>query len=257
MVEMWKLMVGAKFGREQAGEAFTATRNSNESSDKGDALYINGVLQRNLTEEEKAALDVFMGEYKNYTFGDALYINGVLQRNLTDAEKAALNVFMGEYKNYTFQLEQYIRSPNRLKVQFPTRPPAPPFCSNVTGYYLDGCVVMGKRLFINNVYVREISEEEERRLDEFDKQYREYMNHIKQGKRLFINNVYVREISEEEERRLDEFDKQYREYMNHIEQVNRQFVNDDDSAETSTTSSSDPTMPSVALPEDPRICISL
>uniref|UniRef100_A0A915AFC6 Pepsin inhibitor-3-like repeated domain-containing protein n=1 Tax=Parascaris univalens TaxID=6257 RepID=A0A915AFC6_PARUN len=78
-----------------------------------------------------------------------------------------------------------------------------------------------------------------------------------QGKRLFINNVYVREISEEEERRLDEFDKQYREYMNHIEQVNRQFVNDDDSAETSTTSSSDPTMPSVALPEDPRICISL
>uniref|UniRef100_A0A9J2PG85 Major sperm protein n=1 Tax=Ascaris lumbricoides TaxID=6252 RepID=A0A9J2PG85_ASCLU len=161
------------------------TSDNNESSDKDGALYINGVHQRNLTEEEKRALDVFMDDYNNYTV----------------------------------QLEQYFRSSNGLSAQFPTRPPAPPFCSNVTGYYLDGCMVVGKT--------------------------------------LFINNIYVREISEEEAKRLDEFGKQYKEYMKYIEQVNPQIGYNDDSAETSSTVSSVPTMAPVPPPEDPRICIAL
>lgn len=49
------------------------------------------------------------------------------------------------------QLEQYFRSSNGLSAQFPTRPPAPPFCSNVTGYYLDGCMVVVIALFLINI----------------------------------------------------------------------------------------------------------
>lgn len=48
-----------------------------------------------------------------------------------------------------------------------------------------------------------------------------HKSHLIQDNMLFINGQYIRDISKEEAKRLDTFEKQYHKYMDYLEQVTR------------------------------------
>uniref|UniRef100_A0A915ABR4 Pepsin inhibitor-3-like repeated domain-containing protein n=1 Tax=Parascaris univalens TaxID=6257 RepID=A0A915ABR4_PARUN len=74
---------------------------------------------------------------------------------------------------------------------------------------------------------------------------------------LFINDRYIRDISKDEARRLEVFEKQYHEYMDYFEQAYSQDEYGYYDEMKSSANSKAPTVAPASPPKDPRICMEL
>lgn len=68
----------------------------------------------------------------------------------------------------------------RLQQAMPRRPTLPGFCSgrDTAVYKMNGCTVQNYRVYIGHLYVRQLTDEERREMDEYEYRLKEYQNEI-------------------------------------------------------------------------------
>uniref|UniRef100_A0AC34GTV1 Pepsin inhibitor-3-like repeated domain-containing protein n=1 Tax=Panagrolaimus sp. ES5 TaxID=591445 RepID=A0AC34GTV1_9BILA len=127
-----------------------------------------------------------------------LYAHGNFIREITPSEQAELVKYEQELDAYNKQLADflhtaYISHPPainwiygsrvvlpRLQQAMPRRPTSPSFCAgrDTVVYKLNGCMVQNYRIFIGQLYVRSLTDEEKREMDEYEYHLKEYQNEV-------------------------------------------------------------------------------
>ncbi|KAE9547329.1 hypothetical protein FO519_009461 [Halicephalobus sp. NKZ332] len=127
-----------------------------------------------------------------------LYSHGYFVRELNPEEQAELVKYEQELDNYNKQLADflhttYISHPPainwiygsrvilpRFQQAMPHRPTLPSFCNgrDTAVYKMNGCVVQNYRIYIGFLYVRQLTDDERREMDEYEYRLKEYQNEI-------------------------------------------------------------------------------
>uniref|UniRef100_A0A914DK63 Pepsin inhibitor-3-like repeated domain-containing protein n=1 Tax=Acrobeloides nanus TaxID=290746 RepID=A0A914DK63_9BILA len=105
--------------------------------------------------------------------GDGLYIDGVKQRDVDNREREEFDRYLTELKRYS---DKILSGQSVTDLNLPFPPQQPSFCktSKTATYTFDDCKVTNNKLYIRNIFIRDLSHYDQDQLKRFEEQMADY-----------------------------------------------------------------------------------
>uniref|UniRef100_A0AC34PY25 Pepsin inhibitor-3-like repeated domain-containing protein n=1 Tax=Panagrolaimus sp. JU765 TaxID=591449 RepID=A0AC34PY25_9BILA len=159
------------------------------------------------------ALSAVGGNLGCVVTGDKLYINGLLEKELSNAEQEEFTQYQSRLAEFKKEIRQLIAERRQQALEsrkneggdmislssvensnssLPKPPEKPSFCNAnaTTQYIFDGCKVQNNKVYVGSQYARDLTEDEIRQLQVFDEKMTAYQAQLTSSLQAQVKEIF-------------------------------------------------------------------